>query len=157
MFLYFDLKQVDITIIEAGIGGRLDSMCSFIKTCHLYFNHTITLKTLGDSLLDIANHKAGGVYEKTHLSAGRVSAEVSISSTKNHMTYKHLQLSLIEIAASRGQSNDPKISYDHWESPSLKLPMLGQHRKQCWASCHYHLAQTFPKITDKCIKGIEET
>ena len=25
MFLYFDLKQVDIAIIEAGIGGRLDS------------------------------------------------------------------------------------------------------------------------------------
>ena len=25
MFLYFDLKQVDMAIIEAGIGGRLDS------------------------------------------------------------------------------------------------------------------------------------
>ena len=32
MFLYFDLKQVDIAIIEAGIGGQLDS------TNHLHFN-----------------------------------------------------------------------------------------------------------------------
>ena len=91
MFLYFDLKQVDMAIIEAGIGGRLDStnvLSPELVICtSIGFDHT---ETLGDSLLDIANHKAG-VMRKTHLSYLVVSLQkLNISSTKNHMTYKLL-------------------------------------------------------------------
>ncbi|MFR4756631.1 MAG: hypothetical protein ACLT8L_05670 [Streptococcus salivarius] len=51
MFLYFDLKQVDIAIIEAGIGGRLDStnvLSPELVICtSIGFDHT---ETLGNSL-----------------------------------------------------------------------------------------------------------
>ena len=77
MFLYFDLKQVDMAIIEAGIGGRLDStnvLSPELAICtSIGFDHT---ETLGDSLLDIANHKAGVMRENTPILLGRVSAEV---------------------------------------------------------------------------------
>ena len=60
MFLYFDLKQVDIAIIEAGIGGRLDStnvLSPELVICtSIGFDHT---ETLGNSLEEIAEHKAG--------------------------------------------------------------------------------------------------
>ena len=77
MFLYFDLKQVDMAIIEAGIGGRLDStnvLSPELVICtSIGFDHT---ETLGNSLLDIANHKAGVMRENTPILLGRVSAEV---------------------------------------------------------------------------------
>ncbi len=69
MFLYFDLKQVDIAIIRLGGGWQFDQ-CSFppdVICASIGFDHT---ETLGDSLLDIANHKAG-VMRKTHLSCGQ--------------------------------------------------------------------------------------
>ena len=78
MFLYFDLKQVDIAIIEAGIGGQLDStnvLSPELVICtSISFDHT---ETLGDSLIDIARHKAGVMRENTPILLGRVSEEVS--------------------------------------------------------------------------------
>ena len=58
MFLYFDLKQVDIAIIEAGIGGRLDStnvLSPELVICtSIGFDHT---ETLGNSLKELLSIK----------------------------------------------------------------------------------------------------
>ena len=163
MFLYFNLKQVDIAIIEAGIGGRLDStnvLSPELVICtSIGFDHT---ETLGNSLLDIANHKAGVMRENTPILLGRVSAEVEhFFNQKSHDLQAPLAIIDREIQLLPKDNRTIQISYDHWESPNLKLPMLGQHQENnagLAVTAAHLLAQTFPKITDKSIQeGIEET
>ena len=163
MFLYFNLKQVDIAIIEAGIGGRLDStnvLSPELVICtSIGFDHT---ETLGNSLLDIANHKAGIMRENTPILLGRVSAEVEhFFNQKSHDLQAPLAIIDREIQLLPKDNQTIQISYDHWESPNLKLPMLGQHQENnagLAVTAAHLLAQTFPKITDKSIQeGIEET
>ena len=163
MFLYFDLKQVDMAIIEAGIGGRLDStnvLSPELVICtSIGFDHT---ETLGNSLLDIANHKAGVMRENTPILLGRVSAEVEhFFNQKSHDLQAPLAVIDREIQLLPKDNQTIQISYDHWESPNLKLPMLGQHQENnagLAVTAAHLLAQTFSKITDKSIQeGIEET
>ena len=163
MFLYFDLKQVDIAIIEAGIGGRLDStnvlLPELVICTSIGFDHT---ETLGNSLLDIANHKAGVMRENTPILLGRVSTEVEhFFDQKSHDLQAPLAIIDREIQLLSKEDQTIQISYDHWESPNLKLPMLGQHQENnagLAVTAAHLLAQTFSKITDKSIQeGIEET
>ncbi|MFR1030454.1 MAG: bifunctional folylpolyglutamate synthase/dihydrofolate synthase [Streptococcus salivarius] len=163
MFLYFDLKQVDMAIIEAGIGGRFDStnvLSPELVICtSIGFDHT---ETLGNSLLDIANHKAGVMRENTPILLGRVSAEVEhFFNQKSHDLQAPLAIIDREIQLLPKDNRTIQISYDHWESPNLKLPMLGQHQENnagLAVTAAHILAQTFSKITDKSIQeGIEET
>src|SRR5690606_11887012 len=59
-FLYFAEREVDVAVIEVGLGGRLDAttvvtpIVSVITS--LSFDHT---HLLGDSLASIAREKAG--------------------------------------------------------------------------------------------------
>ena len=163
MFLYFDLKQVDMAIIEAGIGGRFDStnvLSPELVICtSIGFDHT---ETLGNSLLDIANHKAGVMRENTPILLGRVSTEVEhFFNQKSHDLQAPLAIIDREIQLLPKDNRTIQISYDHWESPNLKLPMLGQHQENnagLAVTAAHILAQTFSKITDKSIQeGIEET
>ena len=163
MFLYFDLKQVDIAIVEAGIGGRLDStnvlLPELVICTSIGFDHT---ETLGNSLLDIANHKAGVMRENTPILLGRVSTEVEhFFNQKSHDLQAPLAIIDREIQLLSKDDQTIQISYDHWESPNLKLPMLGQHQENnagLAVTAAHLLAQTFSKITDKSIQeGIEET
>ena len=163
MFLYFDLKQVDMAIIEAGIGGRFDStnvLSPELVICtSIGFDHT---ETLGNSLLDIANHKAGVMRENTPILLGRVSTEVEhFFNQKSHDLQAPLAIIDREIQLLSKDDQTIQISYDHWESPNLKLPMLGQHQENnagLAVTAAHLLAQTFSKITDKSIQeGIEET
>ena len=163
MFLYFDLKQVDMAIIEAGIGGRLDStnvLSPELVICtSIGFDHT---ETLGNSLLDISNHKAGVMRENTPILLGRISTEVEhFFNQKSHDLQAPLAIIDKEIQLLPKDNQTIQISYDHWESPNLKLPMLGQHQENnagLAVTAAHLLAQTFPKITDKSIQeGIEET
>ena len=163
MFLYFDLKQVDMAIIEAGIGGRLDStnvLSPELVICtSIGFDHT---ETLGNNLLDISNHKAGVMRENTPTLLGRVSAEVEhFFNQKSHDLQAPLAIIDREIQLLPKDNQTIQISYDHWESPNLKLPMLGQHQENnagLAVTAAHLLAQTFSKITDKSIQeGIEET
>ena len=163
MFLYFNLKQVDIAIIEAGIGGRLDStnvLSPELVICtSIGFDHT---ETLGNSLLDIANHKAGVMRENTPILLGRVSAEVEhFFNQKSHDLQAPLAVIDREIQLLPKDNQTIQVSYDHWESPDLKLPMLGRHQENnagLAVTAAHLLAQTFSKITDKSIQeGIEET
>ena len=163
MFLYFDLKQVDIAIIEAGIGGRLDStnvLSPELVICtSIGFDHT---ETLGNSLLDISNHKAGVMRENTPTLLGRVSAEVEhFFNQKSHDLQAPLAVIDREIQLLPQDNQTIQVSYDHWESPDLKLPMLGRHQENnagLAVTAAHLLAQTFPKITNKSIQdGICDT
>ena len=163
MFLYFDLKQVDMAIIEAGIGGRLDStnvLSPELVICtSIGFDHT---ETLGNSLLDISNHKAGVMRENTPTLLGRVSAEVEhFFNQKSHDLQAPLAVIDREIQLLPKDNQTIQVSYDYWESPDLKLPMLGRHQENnagLAVTAARLLTPTFPKITNKSIQdGICDT
>lgn len=163
MFLYFDLKEVDIAIIEAGIGGRLDStnvLSPELVICtSISFDHT---ETLGDNLIDIAKHKAGVMRENTPILLGRVSEEVEhFFNQKSHDLQAPLAVIDREIQLLPKDNQTIQVSYDYWESPDLKLPMLGRHQENnagLAVTAARLLTPTFPKITNKSIQdGICDT
>lgn len=163
MFLYFDLKQVDIGIIEAGIGGRLDStnvLSPELVICtSIGFDHT---ETLGNSLAEIAEHKAGVMQKNTPTLLGRVPEEVEqLFRQKSHELKAPLAVIDREIQLIHASNQALQVSYGKWQSPKLKLSMLGQHQENnagLAVTAAHLLTQIFPKITDKSIQeGIQET
>lgn len=163
MFLYFDLKQVNIAIIEAGIGGQFDStnvLSPELVICtSIGFDHT---ETLGNSLAEIAEHKAGVMQKSTPTLLGRVPEEVEqLFRQKSHELKAPLAVIDREIQIIHASNQALQVSYGKWESPKLKLAMLGQHQENnagLAVTATHLLAQTFSKITDKSIQeGIEET
>lgn len=163
MFLYFDLKQVDIAIIEAGIGGRLDStnvLSPELVICtSIGFDHT---ETLGNSLEEIAEHKAGVMQKNTPTLLGRVPEEVEqLFRQKSHECKDPLAVIDREIQLIHASNHALQVSYGKWQSSKLKLSMLGQHQENnagLAVTAAHLLTQIFPKITDKSIQeGIEET
>ena len=75
-FLYFAEKEVDVAVIEVGLGGRLD--CTNIITpdlsiiTNISFDHT---QFLGNTLKDIAKEKAGIIKEKKPVIIGEYTPE----------------------------------------------------------------------------------
>lgn len=73
-FAYFDQENVDIAIVETGLGGRLDStnilrpLATIITT--IDYDHT---DLLGETLEEIAYEKAGIIKQKTPLILGEKS------------------------------------------------------------------------------------
>lgn len=75
-FDYFRKQQVDIAVIEVGLGGRLD--CTNIITpilsviTNISFDHT---QFLGNTLADIAKEKAGIIKEHVPVVIGETTPE----------------------------------------------------------------------------------
>ena len=92
-FNYFSKSNVDIAIIETGLGGRLDST-NIIKPelsiiTNIGFDHT---NLLGNTLEEIAKEKAGIIKEKTPVIIGRKQEEIKnifkeIADKKNSPIY----------------------------------------------------------------------
>jgi dihydrofolate synthase / folylpolyglutamate synthase len=76
-FLYFKELEVDIAIIETGLGGRLDStnvinpLLSVIT--NISFDHQ---EMLGDTLEKIAFEKAGIIKERSSVVIGRLQKDI---------------------------------------------------------------------------------
>ena len=95
-FLYFKELEVDIAIIETGLGGRLDStnvinpLLSVIT--NISFDHQ---EMLGDTLEKIAFEKAGIIKEKTPIVIGRLQKDIHHIFEKQ-AEVKHAKLHLSE-------------------------------------------------------------
>ncbi len=78
-FYYFAHKEVDIAIIEVGMGGRLDATNILNPEVSIITNigldHT---KFLGDNLLDIAFEKAGIIKQDTPVVIGETIKETKL-------------------------------------------------------------------------------
>jgi dihydrofolate synthase/folylpolyglutamate synthase len=76
-FSYFEKENVDIAIIEVGLGGRLDSTNIISPEVSVITNigldHT---QFLGDTLQEIAAEKAGIIKENTPIVIGETQDEV---------------------------------------------------------------------------------
>ncbi|MDD3627876.1 MAG: Mur ligase family protein, partial [bacterium] len=70
-FLYFRKKNVDIAVIEVGLGGRLDATNIINPEASIITNVDYDhMKTLGGSLRKIAFEKAGIIKKKTPVIIG---------------------------------------------------------------------------------------
>jgi dihydrofolate synthase/folylpolyglutamate synthase len=77
-FDYFNNQEVDIAIIEVGMGGRLDSTNIIIPEISVITNigldHT---KFLGNTLFEIANEKAGIIKKGKSVIIGETQKDIS--------------------------------------------------------------------------------
>jgi dihydrofolate synthase/folylpolyglutamate synthase len=119
-FEYFAQQQIDIAIIETGLGGRLDSTNIITPELSIITNigwdH---MNMLGDTLEKIAAEKAGIIKESIPVVIGEVLPETErvfqqTASEKN---------SPISVASHKWQPTDWK-----WENHELVVEVEGEHR-----------------------------
>ena len=96
-FDYFASRQVDIAVIEVGLGGRLDST-NIIKPLlsvitNIGLDHT---QFLGETLNEIAFEKGGIIKQNTPLVIGEYQAEV-INVFKELAAERNAPLSMAEL------------------------------------------------------------
>ena len=138
-FKYFADQQVDIALIEVGMGGRLDatnvvkpvvSVISPVSHDHM--------KILGNSIAKIAEEKAGIIKKSVPviLSPQKKSAKVAIEriadnkgsiiiDTSKIYKFKQIKFSLLKQSfIIIGRSSDSLVS----NSPIYEIPLLGDHQ-----------------------------
>ncbi|WP_422083582.1 bifunctional folylpolyglutamate synthase/dihydrofolate synthase [Ulvibacterium sp.] len=77
-FQYFAQKQVDIAIVEVGLGGRLDSTNIIVPEVSLITNIGMDhADILGDTLPKIAREKAGIIKEKVPVVISEYQQEIA--------------------------------------------------------------------------------
>jgi dihydrofolate synthase/folylpolyglutamate synthase len=76
-FNYFNEQEVDVAIIEVGLGGRLDSTNVITPVCSLITNIGLDhVNLLGDTLPKIASEKAGIIKPKVPVVISQTQLEV---------------------------------------------------------------------------------
>ena len=142
----FAQAEVDVAVLEVGLGGRLDStnvcrpLVSIITS--ISFDHT---KQLGNTLASIAREKAGIIKPDVPVISGAGSNEanqvIRVAAKENGSPLRELNIdfgiSQDDNTNSRGPTAREEFSY--WEYPNgkthrkldgLTLAMLGNHQRQ---------------------------
>ncbi len=92
-FLYFRDEKVDAAVIECGLGGREDTTNVFDETClsiitTIGFDH---MERLGNTLSEIAGHKAGIIRENGRVLIGILPEEAE-KTVREEAEKKHAKL-----------------------------------------------------------------
>ena len=142
-FDYFANQQVDIAIIETGLGGRLDSTNILNPELTIITNigldHT---NLLGNTLEKIAAEKGGIIKENTPIIIGRKQKETNtifqnIAKEKNaHLMYSEPQ---------QNYATDLKGEYQK-ENINTTITAIEQLQKQGWAINSSNIEQGLLKI-----------
>jgi dihydrofolate synthase / folylpolyglutamate synthase len=133
-FLYFEETNVDIAVIEVGLGGMydatnvIDAVLSVITS--ISYDHT---DILGNTIELIATEKAGIIKENSTVvlypqlfkEAENIVEEYSKQKNAKLVKVSAEQAKLIEFNIM-GQSFD--YSYEDVKLPNLKVPLLGDHQ-----------------------------
>jgi dihydrofolate synthase/folylpolyglutamate synthase len=118
-FDYFRKSEVDIAIIETGLGGRLDSTNVVFPELSIITNIGMDhMNILGDSLEKIAGEKAGIIKEKTPVVIGEVLPQ-TISVFEATAKEKNAPL---HIASKKRQAVDWK-----WKNHELIVEVAEEH------------------------------
>lgn len=131
-FVYFS-NRVDIALIETGMGGRYDTTNCFVPEVSVITNISLDhLHFLGDTLADIAWHKAGIIKEHTPTVLGRMEDKESIDVFKKESTIKHAPLYRLgkDFHYIRGPHNQLVWFQNDKEKQSLTLHMEGKHQAE---------------------------
>jgi dihydrofolate synthase/folylpolyglutamate synthase len=119
-FEYFAQQEVDIAIIETGLGGRLDSTNVIVPELSIITNigwdH---MNLLGNSLEEIAAEKAGIIKEKIPVVVGEVIPE-TMSIFEETANEKNAPLSIAE--------RKRHITDWNWEKHELVVEVASEHQ-----------------------------
>ena len=134
-FNYFAYKQVDIAIIETGLGGRLDST-NIIKPelsiiTNISLDHT---NLLGSNIKKIAEEKGGIIKQETPVIIGRYQDEIkqifqNIANKKN---------SLIQYAKKHNFKSDLKGMFQK-ENINTVVSSIIELQKRQWKINNTHI------------------
>lgn len=129
-FLYFQEKQPDLILLEAGIGGRLDST-NVIDEAEVSLITSIGLdhmSTLGYTLEAITSEKVQILKENGHLVVGPIAdslksiAEEQADAVNGSVTF----IDTNDIKVQETSLDHQTFDYKTWED--VKLSLLGIHQ-----------------------------
>ncbi len=133
-FLYFARQQVDIAVVEVGLGGRLDTtnviapQVAAITPIELEHTHI-----LGDTLTAIAREKAGIIKLKSCVVSAAQAPEV-LEVIDQHCQAQQAALAVagrefhsdVAASSSDGSTFHFRGFGHHWRD--LQIPLLGRHQ-----------------------------
>ena len=128
--LYFSEKQnIDVVILEVGIGGRLDStnICNSLISVitNVSYDH---MEVLGDTLELITNEKLGIVKPNSYLITGSKDLKLikqmsdycqSLNTTFIPVDYSNLDIKQADLNGS---------IYNYKEFSNVKIKLIGEHQ-----------------------------
>jgi len=128
--LYFAEQKVDLCILEVGMGGRLDATNVVSSIISVITNISKEHEQyLGNSLLKIANEKAGIIKKKGVLITGATQTKV-ITIFKKRCKTLHTQFYQLGKDFSLKKMNGESLSYRSrkFKLDGIKLGLLGDHQ-----------------------------
>ena len=148
-FDYFNKNNVDIAVIETGLGGRLDAtnvispVISVITSISM--DHT---EILGDSIELIAKEKSGIIKEKTPLFVYQQDTEI-LDIFKKKAIFHNAEIKISN--APKNISVTSKGTQFTFKSQDYTIPLFGSHQA-CNAALAIDVVNHFdPKIKDDMI------
>ncbi len=162
-FQYFKEQEVDIAIIEVGLGGRLDSTNTISPILSVITNiskdHTAML---GNSLPEIAREKAGIIKQNTPVIIGEYQKEVAtIFEEKAKEKNAPIVFADREQQLENCEKTNTKLSFDWRELKNLQCPLRADYQKKnintALTTIGYLNEKKLLKISEKALReGIEK-
>ncbi len=162
-FQYFKEQEVDIAIIEVGLGGRLDSTNIISPILSVITNiskdHTAML---GNSLPEIASEKAGIIKPNTPVIIGEYQKEVAtIFEEKAKEKNAPIVFADREQQLVNCEKTNTKLRFDWRELKSLQCPLRTDYQKKnintALTTIEYLNEKNLLKISEKALReGIEK-
>jgi dihydrofolate synthase / folylpolyglutamate synthase len=110
-FDHFSKEQVDIAVIEVGLGGRLDSTNIITPEVSVITNiGKDHMQFLGNSLAEIAREKAGIIKEEIPVIIGETTEE-TLSVFEEIARIKNAKLRLVNRSSALSYTSDLKGNY----------------------------------------------
>jgi len=133
-FCYFADNNVDVAIIEVGMGGRLDSTNIVIPELAVITNigwdH---MQFLGDSLSKIASEKAGIIKKNIPVVIGEFHQE-TIDVFRNQAVTNNAQIHLAfdnyQIELSKPQNHQKSEIIINGHASGIRSPLMGKYQEK---------------------------
>lgn len=131
-FQYFKEQQVDIAVIEVGLGGRLDSTNIISPILSIITNISIDhTAMLGNSLVEIATEKAGIIKQDIPVVIGESQVQVSAVFER---AAKQKNASLCYADREQGLENikktSTKIQFDWKDIKGFSCPLFTDYQQK---------------------------
>jgi len=127
---YFAQQQVDIAVVEVGLGGRLDAtnVCTQPLASVIVSIGRDHWQRLGDTLAKIAGEKAGIIKPKVPVIAGPLPTEDATVVTSKAAALKAplTWVTPADKVTNKGKPDSSWLSYDGIHYPQS---LLGEHQK----------------------------
>lgn len=157
-FTHFQQHNVDVAVIETGLGGRLDSTNvihpDMTVITPIGMDHT---EFLGDTLTSIAKEKAGIIKEKTPLILAEqsVDAERVVLKKSEEKSVSVQKIKHDDIRVIQSDTAGTKFSY---QGSVFNTPLLGEYQALNTAMAIKTVTEFVPEITDDIVNaGLQKT